>query len=81
MYPEAFQTLRLRWEHRTFGERNLLNADSQAMKARTRRLLSKLQVRKKLIFKIKIFIRLLALWYIFIRPHQTLKRPPATPIT
>jgi len=38
-------------------------------------------VRKKPIFKIKLFIRLFVLWYNFIRPHQTLKRPPATPIT
>jgi len=38
-------------------------------------------VRKRPIFKIKLFIRLFTLWYNFIRPHQTLKRPPATPIT
>ena len=37
--------------------------------------------RKKPIFKNKLFIRLFVLWYNFIRPHQTLKRPPTTPIT
>ncbi len=51
------------------------------MKARTRRFFNNFPVRKRPIFKIKLFIRLFVLWYNFIRPHQTLKRPPATPIT
>jgi len=33
--------------------------------------------RKKPTFKIKLFTP----WYNFVKPHQTLKRPPATPIT
>jgi len=37
--------------------------------------------RKKTIFKNRLFMRLFVLWYNFIRPQQTLKRPPAAPIT
>jgi len=51
------------------------------MKARTRRFFNNFPVRKRPIFKIKLFTRLFVLRYNFIRPHQTLKRPPATPIT
>jgi len=36
---------------------------------------------EKPIFKIKLFIKLFVLWSNFIKPHQTLKRTPATPIT
>jgi len=79
-YPEALQALGLEWIHRTFGERNRIERWFRTMKARTRRFFNNFSVRKKPIFKIKLFIRLFALWYNFIRPHQTLKRPPA-PIT
>jgi hypothetical protein len=51
------------------------------MKAGTRRFFNNFPAREKPISKIKLFIRLFALWCNFIRPHQTLKRPPATPIT
>jgi len=80
-YPEALQALGLEWMHRTFGERNRIERWFRTMKARTRRFFNNFPVRKKPIFKIKLFIRLFVLWYNFIRPHQTLKRPPATPIT
>jgi len=53
----------------------VLNAGSQAMKARAKRFFNNFPAREKPIFKIKLFIRLFALWYNFIRPHQTLKRP------
>jgi len=66
---------------KTLVLRTVLNAGSQAMKAGTRRFFNNFPVRKKPIFKIKLFIRLFALWYNFIRLHQTLKRPTATPIT
>jgi len=80
-YPNAIQALGLQWEHRTFGMRNRIERWFRTMKARTRRFFSTFPVRKKPIFKIKLFIRLFAIWYNLIRPHQTLKRPPATPIT
>jgi putative transposase len=80
-YPEALKALGLEWVHRTFGERNRIERWFRTMKARTRRFFNNFPVRKRPNPKIKRFIRLFALWYNFIRPHQTLKRPPATPIT
>ncbi|MBS7634692.1 hypothetical protein KEJ34_04255 [Candidatus Bathyarchaeota archaeon] len=81
MVPEALQALGLKWVHRTFGERTRIERWFRTMKARTRRFFNNFPVRKRTIPKIKLFIRLFVLWYNFIRPHQTLKRPPATPIT
>jgi transposase-like protein len=43
------------------------------MKARTRRSFNNLLARRKPILEVKSFMRLLALWYNFIRIHQTLK--------
>lgn len=80
-YPEALQTLGLEWKHRTFGERNRIERWFRTMKAGTRRFSNNSPVRKMPILKIKLFIGLFVLWYNFIRPHQTLKRPPAMPIT
>ncbi|MEM4310972.1 MAG: hypothetical protein QXX95_01090 [Nitrososphaerales archaeon] len=57
------------------------HAEAFLRKARTRRFFNNFPVRKKPIFKIKLFIRFFVLWYNFIRPHQTLKRPPAIPTT
>ena len=80
-YPEAFQALGVEWVHKTFGERNRIERWFRTVKARTRRFFNNFPVRKTPIFKIKLFIRLFVLWYNFIRPHQTLKSPSATPIT
>ena len=80
-YPEALQALGPEWMHRTFGERNRVERWFRTMKARTRRFFNNFPARKRPIFKIKLFIKLFALWYNFIRPHQTLKRPPATLVT
>jgi len=77
-YPEALKALSLEWIHETFGERNRIERWFRTMKERTRRFFNNFPVRKKPILKIKLFIRLFTLWYNFIRPHQTLKRPPAT---
>ncbi|MEM2403711.1 MAG: DDE-type integrase/transposase/recombinase [Candidatus Methanomethylicia archaeon] len=80
-YPEALQALGLELVHRTFSERNRIEQWFRTMKARTKRFFNNFPIRKKSIFKIKLFIRLFVLWYNFIRPHQTLGRPPAIPIT
>ncbi len=80
-YPEALKAIGLEWVHRTFGGRNRIERLFRTMKARTRRFLNNFPVRKRSIPKIKLFIRLLTLWYKFIRPRQTLKRTPATSIT
>ena len=76
-YPEAFRTLGLKWEHRAFGERNCIERWFRTMKARTKRSFNNLPARRKPILKVKPFMRLLALWYNFIRIHQTLKDPPS----
>ncbi|MBS7634267.1 IS6 family transposase [Candidatus Bathyarchaeota archaeon] len=80
-YPEALKALGLEWKHKTLGERNRIERWFRTMKARTRRFSNNFPVRKKPILKIKLFIRLFTLWYNFIRPHQTLKRPPAILVT
>jgi putative transposase len=77
-YPEALKALGLEWIHETFGERNRIERWFRTMKEGKRRFFNNFPVRKKPILKIKLFMRLFTLWYNFIRPHQTLKRPPAT---
>jgi transposase-like protein len=55
-YPETFQALGLKWEHRTFGEMNRIERWFRTMKARTRRFFNNFPMRKKPVFKIKLFI-------------------------
>ena len=61
-YPEAFQTLGLKWSIEPSARGTVLNA-FRAMKARTRRFFNNFPVRKKPTFKIKLFIKLFVLWY------------------
>jgi len=59
--------------------RNRIERWFRTMKAR--RFFNNFPARRKPTLKIKLFMRPFILWYNFIRTHQTLKRPPATPIT
>jgi putative transposase len=80
-YPEAFDTFQLEWIHQTFGQRNYIERWFRTTKERTKRFYNNFPAKTSQIQKIKLFLKLFVLYYNFIRPHQTLKHPPATPTT
>jgi transposase-like protein len=59
------------WKHRAFGERNLIERLFRTMRARAKRFFNNFPAREKLIFKIKLFIKIFAPWCNFIRPQAT----------
>ena len=75
-YPQAIRDHGLRWRHQAFGLRNTVERWFRTLKDRTKRFYHNFQTRKGL-FKVNLFLRLFTLWYNWIRPHQTLGRPPS----
>ncbi|MEM3045575.1 MAG: hypothetical protein QW057_00640 [Candidatus Bathyarchaeia archaeon] len=75
-YPQAFEYHGLPWRHETFGFRKRVERWFRTLKERTRRFYHSFQTRKGLM-KAELFLRLYTPWYNWIRPHQTLGRPPA----
>ena len=78
-YPNALRRLRLRWRHEAFGLRNRVERWFRTLKARTRRFSNNFPVRRwrGALERVEAWLRLFTLWYNWVRPHQTLGRPPS----
>jgi len=78
-YTNALGRLGLRWRHITWGMRSRVERWLGTLKARTRRFCNTFPVRQwqGAIQRVELWLRLFTLWYNWVRPHQSLGRPPS----
>jgi transposase-like protein len=79
-YPEAFQTLGLKWSIEPSARGTVLNA-VQSNESQNKAVLQQLPSKEKANLQDQTLHKALRPMVQLIKPHQTLKRPPATPIT
>ena len=71
--------LGLRWRCESSGLRNRVERWLGTLKARTRRFCNNFPVRRwqGAVKRVEAWLRLFTTWYNWVRPHQTLGRPPS----
>jgi len=78
-YPNALKRLGLRCRHVTFGLRNRVERWFGTLKTRTKRFCNNFPVRRwqGALERVEAWLKLFTAWYNWVRPHQTLGRPPS----
>jgi len=75
--PRPMKRLRLRWRREAFGLRNRVERWLRALKARTRRFSNNVRRWQGAVKKVEAWLRLFTAWHNWVRPHQTLHKPPS----
>jgi putative transposase len=75
-YPDALQSLQLKWMHTTLGLRNRVERWFRTLKERTRCFYNNFSATKNGIKSAKLFLETFAYYYNNLRTHQTLRKPP-----